>query len=109
MKGLGGMGNIMQQAAKMQKKLEEIQAAAGDKTVEASSGGGMVKAVVNGKQEVVSLTIEKDVLEDGDIDMLQDLVVAAVNKGISDSQEMMKSEMAKLTGGMGLPNIPGLF
>lgn len=109
MKGFGGMGNIMQQAAKMQKKLEEIQASAADKTVEVSSGGGMVKAVVNGKQELVRLTIEKSVVEDGDLDMLQDLIMAAVNKGILDSQTMMKEEMSKLAGGMGLPNIPGLF
>ena len=109
MRGMGGMNNIMQQAMKMQKKMQELQEKAAEQEVEASAGGGMVKVTVNGKQELVNITIEKSVVEDGDVEMLQDLVVAAVNKGIEDSQNMMKEEMSKLTGGMNIPNIPGMF
>jgi DNA-binding YbaB/EbfC family protein len=76
------------------------------KTVEASSGGGMVSVVVNGKQEVVSIKIEREVVNPEDIDMLQDLVLAAVNEGLRKSQEMVGEEMRKLTGGL---SIPGLF
>jgi len=109
MKGIPGMGNLMQQAAKMQKKMQELQEESGKKTVEAASGGGMVRVVVNGKQELVSLEIEKSIIDEGDLEMIQDLVVAAVNLGIEKSQAMVKEEMAKMAGGLGIPNIPGLF
>ena len=76
-----------------------------DKTVETTAGGGMVKVVANGRQQVVSVRIEKEVVDPDDIDMLQDLILAAVNDALAKSQEMVSSEMSKLTGGM---NIPGL-
>jgi DNA-binding YbaB/EbfC family protein len=84
-------------------KLQEEMA---DKTVETTSGGGMVKVVANGRQQIVSVSIEKEVVDPDDIDMLQDLILAAVNDALAKSQEMVQSEMSKLTGGM---NIPGLM
>jgi DNA-binding YbaB/EbfC family protein len=102
-KGLGGM---MKQAQKIQSRLAKIQEEMAERTVEASSGGGMVSVVVSGKQEVISIKIEREVVNPEDIDMLQDLVLAAVNEGIRKSQEMVGEEMRKLTGGL---SIPGLF
>lgn len=102
MKGMGGM---IKQAQKLQRQMAKMQEELAERTVEASSGGGMVKVVANGKQEVVSLHIEPEVVDPDDIDMLQDLVLAAVNDALKQSQEMVSSEMGKLTGGL---NIPGL-
>lgn len=99
------MGNMMKQAQKLQAKMLKMQEELADKTVEASVGGGMVKVVANGRQQIVSLNIEKEVVNPEDVDMLQDLVLAAVNEALSRSQEMVSSEMSKLTGGF---NIPGL-
>ncbi len=99
------LGNIMKQAKKMQERMGQLQQELETKTVEAQVGGGMVKVVVNGKFEVVSLKIEKDVVNPEDIEMLQDLITAAVNEGIRKSQEMASAEMAKITGGL---NIPGM-
>lgn len=99
-------GKLMKQAQQMQSKMLKLQEELASKTVEAASGGGMVTAVVNGKYEVISLNIERDVVDPDDIDMLQDLVMAAVNEGMRKVQEMTQEEMAKLTGGM---NIPGLM
>jgi len=101
-----GMGNMMKQAQKLQSKMLKMQEELAEKTVESSSGGGMVKAVANGKQQLVSIQIEQEVVDPDDIDMLQDLVLAAVNDALAKSQEMVSSEMGKLTGGM---NIPGLM
>jgi nucleoid-associated protein EbfC len=101
-----GMGNMMKQAQKLQAKMMKMQEELGEKTVEAASGGGMVKVVANGKQQVVSITIEKEVVDPEDVDMLQDLILAAVNDALTKSQEMVSSEMGKLTGGL---NIPGLM
>jgi nucleoid-associated protein EbfC len=95
----------MKQAKKLQERMAKLQQELELKTVEASSGGGMVTVVVNGKFELSSLRIEKDVVTPEDVDMLQDLIMAAVNEGIRKAQEMTSSEMAKITGGM---NIPGL-
>ncbi|MDO9515529.1 MAG: YbaB/EbfC family nucleoid-associated protein [Syntrophales bacterium] len=100
------MGKLMKQAQQMQAKMMRVQEELETKTVEAASGGGMVTAVVNGKHELVSLKIEKDVVDPADIEMLQDLVVAAVNEGVRKAQEMAQEEMSKLTGGL---NIPGLM
>ena len=102
------MQQIMRQAQKMQKKMEEAQEEAANQVVEASSGGGMVSVKVNGKQELLEVTIEKDVVNPEDIDMLQDLIVAAVNEGMKKSQELMKKKLESVTGGLGL-NIPGMF
>ncbi len=95
----------MKQAQKMQERMLRMQEELATKTVEATSGGGMITAVVNGKYELVSLKIEREVVDPEDIEMLQDLIVAAVNEGVRKSQEMAQEEMAKVTGGL---NIPGL-
>jgi len=102
------IGNILQQAQKMQERMAEIQSEAASKTIDASSGGGMVTVTVNGKQEVLSIKIDPAVVNPDDVDMLQDLITAAVNEGIKRSQQMLSEEMGKVTGGLGL-NIPGLF
>ena len=99
------MGKIMKQAQKMQERMLRMQEKLAAKTVEATAGGGMITAVVNGKYELVSLKIEREVVDPEDIEMLQDLIVAAVNEGVRKSQEMAQEEMAKVTGGL---NIPGL-
>lgn len=99
------MNNMMKQAQKLQKKMLEAQQDLATKTVEASSGGGMVKVVANGAQKIESLVLEKEIVDPEDIEMLQDLVLAAVNDALKKSQEMVSAEMGKLTGGM---NIPGL-
>jgi nucleoid-associated protein EbfC len=99
------IGNIMKQAKKMQEKMGRLQQELETRTVEAQAGGGMVSVIVNGKFEIVSLKIEKDVVNPEDIEMLQDLIAAAVNEGIRKSQEMASSEMAKITGGLGIPGM----
>ncbi len=101
-----GLGNIMKQAQMMQQKMARMQQELEERQVEASAGGGMVTAVVNGKQRLVSLKIEKSVVDPEDVEMLQDLVVAAVNEAVKKSQDMMQEEMSKITGGF---NIPGLM
>lgn len=105
----GGLGNIVRQAQKMQAQMQKVQEELAGKTVEASSGGGMVKAVVNGKQELLSVKIEPEVINPSDAEMLQDLIVAAVNEAIKRSQAMMSEEMGKLTSGLGVPGLGGLF
>jgi len=102
----GGLGNIMKLAQQAQKKMMEIQQDLATKQVEATAGGGMVTAVVNGQQELVALRIEQAVVAPQDVEMLQDLVVAAVNEAMRKAKEMMTAEMSKITGGI---NIPGLF
>jgi len=101
-----GLGNIMKQAKMMQERIGKIQEELANKTIEASAGGGMVTAVVSGGQELISIKIDPEVVDPNDIDMLEDLIVAAVNEGIKRSQEMMAEEMSKVTGGI---NIPGLM
>lgn len=101
-----GMGKMMKQAQQLQNKMTRLQDELADKTIEASAGGGMVKVVANGKQQVLSIEIDPEVVDPEDVEMLQDLVLAAVNDALNRSQEMVSSEMGKLTGGM---NIPGLF
>ena len=98
-------GNIMKQAKKMQEQMGKLQQELETKTIEAQAGGGMVRVVVNGKFEIVSLKIEKDVVNPEDIEMLQDLVSAAVNEGIRKAQEMAAQEMAKITGGLKIPGM----
>ena len=101
-----GLGNIMKQAQLMQQKMERMQQELQSRKIEASAGGGMVTATVNGQQQLLALKIEPNVVDPEDIEMLQDLILAAVNQAIKKSQEMMQEEMAKITGGM---SIPGLF
>lgn len=103
--------NPLQQVKALQEKMAKMQADLALRTVEASSGGGMVTVVVNGKQEILSIKVEPQVVDPEDIEMLQDLIVAAVNDGLRKAQEMASSEMGKLAGGLNIPglNIPGLF
>ena len=100
------MQDILRQAQQMQERLARTQEELAGKTVEASAGGGMVTVVVNGRQEVVSVRIEKEVVSPDDVELLQDLVVGAMNEAMSRSRKMMAEEMAKVTGGL---NLPGLF
>ncbi len=99
------MNAMMKQAQKLQKKMLKTQQDLALKTVEASAGGGMVKVVANGSQKIESIVLEKEVVDPEDVEMLQDLVMAAINDALKKSQDMVSSEMGKLTGGM---NIPGL-
>ncbi len=99
------IGNIMKQAKKLQERMGQLQAEMEQKTVTATSGGGMVTVTVSGKGELVSLKIERDVVNAEDVEMLQDLILAAVNEGVRKAQEMAQAEMMKITGGL---NIPGL-
>ncbi len=101
-----GLGGILKQAQQMHAKISQLQEEMAGKTVEASSGGGMVNVVINGKQEILSIRIDPEVVNRDDVEMLQDLIVAAVNEAIRKSQEMMTEEMKKVTGGL---NIPGLL
>lgn len=102
----GNMNNLMKQAQKLQKQMEEMKEEIEKKTVEASSGGGAVTAVVSGKKEIIDIKIKPEVVDPDDVEMLQDLIIAAINEAISKAGEMMEQEMAKVTGGF---NIPGLF
>jgi len=97
----GSLADMLSQASKMREELQRLQEEAGKKTVEATAGGGMVKVIANGKQQIVSLTIDPDVLKLNDPQMLQDLVKAGVNQAIQASQEMVSQEMNKLGGGLG--------
>ena len=105
--GMGGnMGGMMKQMQKMQKQMEKMQKQLEETEVEASVGGGAITAKANGKKELLSITIDESVVDPEDIEMLQDLVLAAVNEALRNAEEMMAKEMSKITGGM---NIPGLF
>ncbi len=100
-----GLGNILKQAQQMHSKIAELQEAMAAKTVEAGSGGGMVNVVINGKQEILSIRIDPEVVNRDDVEMLQDLIRAAVNEAIRKSQEMMAEEMKKITGGLSIPGL----
>lgn len=101
-----GFGDMMKQMQKMQAKMEEIQKELENKRVEGSSGGGMVKVVANGKQEILEIKIDPEVVNKEDVEMLEDLILAAVNQAKEKSQEIQSEEMAKLTGGLKLPGLP---
>ncbi len=103
--------NPMQQIKVLQEKMAKIQEELATKTVESSAGGGMVTAVMNGRQELVSLKLEPQIVDPGDIEMLQDLIVAAVNDALRKAQELAASDMGKLAGGLNIPGLklPGLF
>ncbi len=114
MKGMGGnLGNMMKQMQKqasgMQKKMEEVQASLKERVIEASSGGGMVTVHVNGRQEILSIKIDKEVVDPDDVQMLEDLILAAVSQALKNSQEMYQEEMGKLTGGMNIPGLSNMF
>jgi DNA-binding YbaB/EbfC family protein len=100
-----GMGGMLKQAQKLQSKIFKLQDELADRTVETTVGGGMVKAVANGKQELLSIKIEPEVVDPDDVQMLEDLVVAAVNDALKKAQEMVTEEMTKLTGGFKIPGM----
>jgi hypothetical protein len=103
--------NPMQQVKALQDKMAKMQEDLANMTVEATAGGGMVTVVVNGRQEVLSIKIDRQVVDPEDVEMLQDLIVAAVNDGLRKAQELASGEMAKIAGGLNIPGlkIPGLF
>ncbi|MDD2353145.1 MAG: YbaB/EbfC family nucleoid-associated protein [Candidatus Caldatribacteriota bacterium] len=97
---------LMKQAQQMQKKMEEMKEQLAQKEIKVASGGGMVELVINGQQEIKEIKIDPDIIDPEDKEMLEDLVLAAVNEGVRQSKEMVNEEMSKLTGGM---NLPGMF
>jgi len=105
--GFGGMGGgmnmnqLMKQAQKMQKQMEEAQSALAEKTLEVTSGGGAVKIVITGKKVIESLKIDPEVIDGDDVEMLEDLILTAVNEAIRQADEMYNGEMGKITGGLG--------
>lgn len=106
--GFGGnMGNLMKQAQKMQKDMEKLQAELQERSVEVTAGGGAITVVVTGKKEVKEITIKPEVVDPDDVEMLQDLILAAVNEALRKADDMVNSEMGKITGGLG--GLPGLF
>ena len=111
-KGLGNMAQMLKDAQKhagqMQKKLEQVQRELKERIVDGSAGGGMIVAYVNGNQELLSVKIDPEVVDKDDVEMLQDLIVAAVAQGIEKSKELREEESKKVMGSLGLPNMPGL-
>lgn len=103
----GNMNNLMKQAQKMQKDMAKVQEELDEKEFDASVGGGVIKAVVTGKKEVKKVTIDPDAVDPEDVEMLEDMVVAAVNEAMRKADESVNKEMSKFTGGMGLPG--GMF
>jgi DNA-binding YbaB/EbfC family protein len=102
-----GFGNIMKEAQKLQQQMEKIQAEVAQKKVEATAGGGMVTVEANGKQEIVTIKISPEVVTQDDVQMLEDLVLAACNEALRKSREMMQQELGKLTGGLRIPGLGG--
>jgi len=111
-KGFGGMpggmnmNSLMKQAQKMQKQMAEMQEDLANKTLEVSAGGGAIKVTVNGEKQILDLVISPDVVDPDDVEMLQDLVISAVNEALRQMDEAVNSQMSKITGGM---NMPGMF
>ena len=100
------MNQLMKQAQKMQQQMAEMQEELANKTLEVSSGGGAIKVTINGEKKILDLTISPDVVDPDDVEMLQDLVISAVNEAIRQIEESANSQMSKLTGGL---NLPGMF
>ncbi len=106
--GLGGnMNNLMKQAQKMQKDMEKAQQDLENKTVEVSVGGGAINIIATGKKEIKEITIKPEVVDPDDVEMLQDLILSAVNEALRKADELANSEMSKITGGLG--GLPGMF
>ncbi len=113
-KGFGGgfpggmnMNNLMKQAQKMQKQMEQMQTELENKEYSVTSGGGAVKVTISGKKQIKNIEISPDVVDQDDVEMLQDLVMTAVNEALRQAEDAANSEMGRITGGMGMPN--GLF
>jgi DNA-binding YbaB/EbfC family protein len=105
-KGIGvNMNSLMKQAQQMQKRMMEIQEELANRTVEATVGGGMVTVIANGQQEILSIKISPEVVDPEDVEMLEDLILAAVNEARRKSQELMTEEMSKITGGIKIPGL----
>jgi len=100
-----GLAQIMKQAQMMQQKMARLQEEAAQRTAEATVGGGAVAAVANGRNQIVSLTIRKEAVDPEDVEMLQDLVMAAVNEALKKVQEEVAAEMTKITGGLSIPGL----
>lgn len=104
--GGGSMQKQLQQVQAMQRQMETLQAELEEKEITTTAGGGAISVTMNGKKEITDLTLDKDVVDPDDVEMLQDLIIAAVNEGIRQIEETANNEMGKITGGL---NIPGLF
>ncbi|NMC43483.1 MAG: YbaB/EbfC family nucleoid-associated protein [candidate division Zixibacteria bacterium] len=100
-----GMGDMMKQFARMQQRMEELQVELAAKRVEGSAGGGMVRVVANGKQDIISVKIEKEVVNSADVEMLEDLILSAVNQAREKAAEVQAQAMSELTGGLNLPGL----
>ena len=105
MKGIPDIGNLMKKAQQLQEKMAKMQEELSEKTVEASAGGGMVTVVANGKQEIVSIKIDPEVVDSDDVEMLEDLVLASINEALDQAKEMAGAEMNKITGGVKIPGM----
>ena len=101
----GGLGNMMKQVQQMQAKMEQMQAELEKAEVEATAGGGMVKVIANGKHDILSITIDPEVVDKDDVEMLQDLIVAAVNQAHQKVQELQAEQMSNITGGLKIPGL----
>ena len=104
--GMGNIGDLMKQAQRMPKDLSRVQDDLKERVVEGTAGGEMVKVLVNGASEIVAVKLAKEVVDPDDLEMLEDLILAAANQGIKKSKELAQSEMGKVTGGL---DLPGLF
>lgn len=103
------IGDLMKHAQKMQQEMGKIQEESKKKTVEATAGGGMVTVTANGAMEIISINIERDVVNPDDIEMLQDLISAAVNEALRRAQQMVSDDMSKISGGMNIPGLGNMF
>ncbi len=103
-----GMGDMFKQVQKMQKKMMELQEELENMTVEGTSGGGMVRAISNGKGDLTEIKIEPEAVDPEDIEMLEDLILAAVNQSRERANELQQEQMSKLTGGLNIPGMPGM-
>ena len=103
------IGDLMKHAQKMQQEMGKVQEESKKKTVEATAGGGMVTVVANGAMEILSIKIERDVVNPDDIEMLQDLIAAAINEALRRAQQMVSDDMSKLSGGMNIPGLGNMF
>ena len=105
LKGMPNMGNLLKKAQQLQEKMAKLQEELSEKTVETSAGGGMVTVIATGKQDIASIKIDPEVVNQEDIEMLEDLVLAAVNDALFQAKQMVSEEMTKLTGGVTIPGL----